>query len=328
MLTIGSLCTGIGGLDLAVERHFGAELLWYSDIDPKANEVMAVRRPDAIAIGDLTAVDPSTIEVPDILTAGWPCQPVSVAGRLGGTKDPRWLFDEIAAFINGLKSPPTWMVFENVRRLLSDDDGRTALGVVRQVAAMGFDLRWGCVRASDAGLPHRRERFFSVATHPDGLGAGRGRPRQVPGPSSTGEGEGPERQRLRDAAGHGRPTPADPDHHGGAWGPEHRRPARGQHEGQAGPYEPETPRGREASPDSSRWGDYATAIRRWELTFGIEAPPALGDSGTLDQRFVEWMCGFEPGWVTDVIPSRRQALRLLGNSVCPPQAELALALLA
>ena len=58
MLTIGSLCTGIGGLDLAVEHHFDANLLWYSDIDPKANEVMAVHRPLAWALGDFTEVVP------------------------------------------------------------------------------------------------------------------------------------------------------------------------------------------------------------------------------------------------------------------------------
>ena len=122
MLTIGSLCTGIGGLDLAVESHFGAYLLWYSDIDPGANRVMARHRPDALSMGDFTTVDPDTVEVPDILTAGFPCQSVSVAGRHEGTTSPFWLFDDIVKFIEALPSRPTWMVLEKVRLFLQLQD--------------------------------------------------------------------------------------------------------------------------------------------------------------------------------------------------------------
>ena len=167
MPTIGSLCAGIAGLDLAVEHHFDADLIWYSDNDPHANEVMAVRRPDAMALGDLTAVDPSTVKAPDIVTCGWPCTPVSIAGSHRGISDDRWIFHEVMDFISGLPERPTWIVLENVRNLISHDQGRTALEVVRTVAALGLDLRWGLVRASDAGLPHQRARWFALASDPD-----------------------------------------------------------------------------------------------------------------------------------------------------------------
>ncbi len=309
MLTIGSLCTGIGGLDLAVERHFGADLLWYSDIDPKANQVMAAHRPHASALGDFTKIDSATVEVPDILTFGFPCQSVSVAGLHEGTADERWLFDDIVTFIEGLRSRPTWVVLENVRNLLSHDYGRTALGVVREVARLGFDIRWGIVRASDTGLPHKRERWFAVATHTDAVGAGRGRPRQVPGTPGTGEGQGPERQRVRDAAGHGGPIPTDAD------GP--RGPA---------PEPSEPPFLPVEGGGSAGFGPYTAAVYRWWHHSGRPIPAPLVDD-RLNPRFVEWLMGHEVGLVTDVIPTRTHNLRLLGNSVCPPQATLALQLL-
>ena len=77
----------------------------------------------------------------------------------------------------------------------------------------------------------------------------------------------------------------------------------------------------------TEWGEFTEAIRRWELISGYWSPSPVNDKGHLSPRWVEWMMGFEAGWVTDIIPSRMHALRLLGNSVCPPQAEVALALL-
>jgi len=168
VLTIGSLCTGIAGLDHAVANHWNAGLVWVSDDNAQVSQFLATRFPEVPNLGDFRTHDPATVEVPDILTAGFPCQSVSVAGRHEGTASDYWLFDDIVKFIEGLRSRPTWMVLENVRNLLSHDDGRTAHRVFREVARLGFDLNYGVVRASDAGLPHKRERFFAVATHADG----------------------------------------------------------------------------------------------------------------------------------------------------------------
>ena len=77
----------------------------------------------------------------------------------------------------------------------------------------------------------------------------------------------------------------------------------------------------------TEWGEFTEAIRRWELISGYWSPPPVNHKGHLSPHWVEWMMGFQSGWVTDIIPSRMHALRLLGNSVCPPQAEVALALL-
>jgi DNA (cytosine-5)-methyltransferase 1 len=313
MTTIGSLCTGIGGLDLAVEAHYQANLIWHSDIDSHANEVMAVRRPDSISLGDLTAVDPSTLEVPDILTAGFPCTPVSHAGKQQGLSDDRWIFDDVVSFLMGLNSLPERLVFENVRNLLSHDKGRTALDVVRQVAGLGYDLRWGCVRASDAGLPHRRERWFAVATHPDFHRGLLGRTKHVGSAGRQYDGQAGPQEHQTERSGEVATHSDRPRLAGEESAQRYDLPSR------CGLSRSET--------DAESWGPYAAAVRRWELISGVDAPEPIDENRWLRPHFVEWMMAFEKGWVTDVITTKTHSLRLLGNAVCPPQAALALDLL-
>ena len=153
---IGSLCTGYGGLDLAVEAHFGAKTVWCAEFDKYASQVIEQR----FAIpnyGDLKTIDWSSVQPIDILTAGYPCQPFSHAGSRKGTDDSRHLFPYIAKAIGILR--PRIVVLENVR-------GHLSLGlkeVLSCLASLGYDAKWQTVRASDVGAPHRRERVFIVA---------------------------------------------------------------------------------------------------------------------------------------------------------------------
>ena len=269
MLTIGSLCSGIGGLDIAAEQHFGATLSWHSDIDPQANAVMKHHWPNALGVGDFTATNPSSLPSVDILTCGFPCQPVSIAGLKLGTEDDRWLFDDVAEFIPQLPQLPKVLVLENVQGFLSNNKGKTARRVVSQVVSLGYRISWGMVRASDAGLPHQRSRWFAVATTPDTDHPGRS-------------------QQCRTI-------------------PVEEKQSSSERGGSAG------------------WGPYAAAVESAEQLFGPAPDPLIEDR--LNPRLVEWVMGFPPGWTTDVIPRRTHSIRLLGNSVCPPQASLALALL-
>ncbi len=158
MTTLGSLCTGYGGLDLACEAFFGADLVWVSEIDKDAAALLEVRFPGVPNLGDLTIVDWGQVEPVDVLCAGYPCQPYSTAGQRRGDADERAIFDYVRDAISVLR--PGVVVLENVAGHLT----LGGPGVVGALAGLGYDCRWGVVRASDAGAPHRRARWFCVAS--------------------------------------------------------------------------------------------------------------------------------------------------------------------
>jgi DNA (cytosine-5)-methyltransferase 1 len=150
-----SLCTGYGGLDLAVEEFFGAELIGCADIDKSAN--LAIEKHFGVPnYGDIRNILGLDIEF-DILTAGYPCQPFSHAGQRKGINDERHIWPHIAKIIG--KFRPGIVILENVR-------GHLSLGfleVLKDLAKIGYDARWQIVRASDVGAPHQRARLFVIA---------------------------------------------------------------------------------------------------------------------------------------------------------------------
>src|SRR2546422_8369947 len=90
-LSIGSLCTGYGGLDIAVHAVFGGEIAWMAENDPHASKVLAHHWPATPNLGDITAVGWADVEPVDILAAGFPCTNISNAGPRDGIngKDSR-----------------------------------------------------------------------------------------------------------------------------------------------------------------------------------------------------------------------------------------------
>ena len=156
MLKIGSLCTGYGGLDLAVEAHFQAKTVWCAEFDKYASQVIASHF-DMPNYGDIKTINWAEVEPIDILTAGYPCQPFSHAGYRKGTDDARHIFPYILEAISILR--PQWVILENVR-------GHLSLGlkdVLQGLAEQGYNARWEIVRASDVGAPHQRARLFIIA---------------------------------------------------------------------------------------------------------------------------------------------------------------------
>ncbi|QLF84033.1 DNA methylase [Gordonia phage Upyo] len=160
-----SLCTGYGGLDAATTAVLQAlgrpvTLTAYAEFDDRAAAVFARHHPTVPNLGDITTIDWSHHDA-DILTAGYPCQPFSAAGRRLGVDDPRHLWPHVGRAIDELR--PDLVVLENVRGHL-----RRGFGVVlADLAGLGYDARWNVVRASDVGAPHRRERLFIVARPAD-----------------------------------------------------------------------------------------------------------------------------------------------------------------
>lgn len=155
VLTLGSLFSGIGGLELGVEAATGARVLWQVERDAWCREVLAKHWPDAVRYDDVRTVN--GLPRVDILCGGFPCQDVSVAGKRAGFSGERSsLWREYRRIIADVG--PRFVFVENVPGLLTADDGWAFGEVLSDLAALGFDATWDVFRASDVGAPHRRER--------------------------------------------------------------------------------------------------------------------------------------------------------------------------
>lgn len=155
-LTVGSLFSGIGGFDLGLERA-GMKVIWQSEIDEFASKVLKKHWPDVPNLGDITKVDWTNIERPDVICGGYPCQPFSTAGKRGGATDPRHLWPAMFNAICLLR--PRYALMENVRGHLSLGFGR----VLGDLAEIGYDAEWQVIPAAAVGAPHKRDRVFIVA---------------------------------------------------------------------------------------------------------------------------------------------------------------------
>ena len=181
-LKIGSLFSGYGGLDLAVMNTLDAEVVWHCEFDKAPSAILAKHFPDVPNYQDVTKVDFTKIEKVDVLTGGFPCQDLSLAGKRAGlkqgTRSGLWI--EFARAIEELQ--PKLVVIENVRGLLNakadngveysqedlDDWGGqpvfTAIqAVLGSLADLGYDAKWCGLRAADAGAAHNRFRVFIIA---------------------------------------------------------------------------------------------------------------------------------------------------------------------
>jgi DNA (cytosine-5)-methyltransferase 1 len=159
-LTVGSLFSGIGGLDLGLERA-EMRVKWQVENNPYCIRVLEKHWPTVKRYGDIKQIKWSEVEPVDLICGGFPCQPVSVAGSRKGDKDDRWLWPKFLRAIREVR--PRYALVENVPGLLSTDDGRLARGVFGDLAEIGYDAEWNIVSAQNVGANHRRERVFIVA---------------------------------------------------------------------------------------------------------------------------------------------------------------------
>lgn len=155
-LTVGSLFSGIGGLDLGLERA-GMKVIWQSEIDPYCNKVLKKHWPEVPNYGNIKEIDWRTVERPNVICGGYPCQPFSTAGKRRGTDDPRHLWPWVRTAISQLR--PDYAILENVRGHLS----LGGLQVIGEIAEIGYDAEWRLVSAAGMGAPHRRDRIIIVA---------------------------------------------------------------------------------------------------------------------------------------------------------------------
>ncbi|WP_090014931.1 DNA cytosine methyltransferase [Lentzea albidocapillata] len=373
------MCTGYGGLDLGVLAAFGGgRVTWCADNDPHVTTLLDARMPSAPNLGDLRTVDWSAVPTVDIVTAGFPCQDISAAGRRAGIKKGQrsGLWTSIVAALRLLH--PQLVVVENVAALRWRNGGLDR--VLADLAAAGYDALWRSVRAADVGAPHRRERVFLL-----------GWPRRLEdqdvrnADSTRWQLQRCERRQQTGWAVAAGPvavvadanrtgpacdcTPGADQHRstrprGQRWIPSTAVPGGPAAGGRADVVDSACQRRRERLPATTGfqgrvdavlsggspapstathndtwnppatevdWGDYATAIARWEATLGRPAPfptqPGRHGRPVLAPPLVEHIMGLPRGWVTDLALSRTAQLKVLGNGVVPQQATRAVSLL-
>lgn len=205
--TFVSLFTGIGGIDLGLERA-GMTAAGQVEIDPWCRKVLAKHWPEVPRHDDVrTAAEWwGGRAAPDLVCGGFPCQPVSEAGYHAAQDDPRWLWPAFADVVRALR--PRIILVENVPGLLDRGMG----DVLGDLASLGYDAEWSILSACALGAPHARERLFLVA-NASGDRWHQGRQSQHKGQAHL-VGAG-----LRE--GHGRAWSAEPRPHGVAYGVPH-----------------------------------------------------------------------------------------------------------
>jgi DNA (cytosine-5)-methyltransferase 1 len=166
MLTGVSLFAGVGGFDLAMQRQ-GVKVVASVEIDKKCQEVLAHRFPESKIFDDVTTVKGEDLinagftPRTGIITGGFPCQDLSVAGKRAGLAGARsGLFWEIARIVE--ETQTEYFVIENVPGLLSSNKGADFGVVIGTMADIGYSLGWRVLDAQHFGVPQRRKRVFIV----------------------------------------------------------------------------------------------------------------------------------------------------------------------
>lgn len=294
-MKIGSLFTGIGGLELSVFNTVASivpydnNIEWIAETDGNALKIL---EHSAIFhgvpnLGDVTKIDWSAVPDVDCITGGTHCQDFSHLGARKGLEGEKSSL--LYAFIEAVKAKkPDYVLWENVPGALTKGAYDVLLDALNEA---DYSTSSMITPASSLGMPHKRSRLFVFAER-------------------TEKGATPFNARLIEVRPDTRlrclPTPN-----------------RSRMDGRKSPGYSKRP----SFYDLKHWSEdevrasYGAAIERWEQTFGREAPPLAKPKGALNVEFVEWMMGFPKGWVTDADDvSRTAKLAALGNACTPQQA--------
>ena len=294
-MKIGSLFTGIGGLELGVFNTvtsiapYDNNIEWIAETDGNALKILehSTMFHGVPNLGDVEKIDWSGVPDVDCITGGTPCQDFS---HLGSRKGPEGEKSSLLyAFIEAVKAKkPDYVLWENVAGALTKGAYDVLLDALNEA---DYSTSSVILPASRLGMPHKRSRLFVFAERTEKWA--------VPFNAQLVEVRPDTRLRCL-------PTPN-----------------RSRMDGRKSPGYSKRP----SFYDLKYWSEdevrasYGVAIERWAETLGRKAPPLAKPKGTLNVEFVEWMMGFPKGWVTDADDvSRTAQLAALGNACTPQQA--------
>jgi modification methylase SPRI len=294
-MKIGSLFTGIGGLELGVCDTvtsivpYGNDIEWIAETDGNALKILehSTMFHGVPNLGDVTKIDWTTVPDVDCITGGTPCQDFSHLGTRKGLEGEKSSL--LFTFIEAVKAKkPDYVLWENVTGALTKGTYDVLLDALNEA---DYSTSSVVLPASSLGMPHKRARIFVFAERTE---------RWVTPFNDQLVKVRPD-TRLRCL-----PTPN-----------------RSRMNGRKSPGYSKRP----SFYDLKQWSEdevrasYGAAIERWERTLGRGAPPLAKPKGTINVEFVEWMMGFPKGWVTDAGDvSRTAKLAALGNACTPQQA--------
>ncbi len=183
-MRIFSTFTGIGGFEIGIQNAFNnlpdirnrsevlhgnsadtseqpLRVVGYSEIDKYAIKVYERNFQNVRNFGDITKINAKELPDFDCLVGGFPCQAFSIAGKRRGFDDTRGtLFFDLARILR--EKQPRYFVFENVKGLLSHDQGNTFRTIITTIDELGYDCQWSVLNSKNFGVPQNRERVYIV----------------------------------------------------------------------------------------------------------------------------------------------------------------------
>jgi DNA (cytosine-5)-methyltransferase 1 len=318
-LKVLDLFSGIGGFSLGLERTGGFETVAFCEIEKYPQKVLNKHWPDVPIYEDVRNVTAERLRadgiVPDIITGGFPCQDISVAGNQAGigegTRSGLW--SECARLLGDIR--PRYAIFENVTALLSGDNGRWFEQVLWDISKVGYDAEWHCIPASELGAHHHRDRVWIIC-YPNDSGD------RTPRGRDNGNREKIEQKWEKQSQfKSGRPSETEDLAHSNSAhgerglssrvGKEHTNTHSRSSSRYASQDVAHTKRSRQQGQGEYVKPKFAEAIKNWQT---INA-----ESGCISEI---WAVESELGRVANGIPDRTHRLKGLGNAVVPQIPEL------
>ena len=351
------LFAGIGGFTIGLEKA-GFETVAFCEIEPYAQKVLKKNWPEVPIYDDVRTITAERLVSDgirvDVITGGFPCQDISVAGNQAGIADGTrsGLWSECARLIGELR--PRYAIFENVTNLLNGERGSWFKRVLWDISALGYDAEWHCIPASELGAHHHRDRIWIVAypksaggeaCSPDGLGneySACGDAKQFEGASEqaslllensrygkwrdsesiTGR-QDAQRERERYTGKTRRPSEDVAD----AYSSRQQQSNEALAGGSSEQFDSARIQSREAdvsNPNESRLQRWLQNGIAYQAGWEVEGNGCASECGAGWERHRDGYWAVEPnvGRVVDGLPSRAHRLKCLGNAVVPPIPEL------